>query len=449
MAKAAAVQHVCTECGTRLGPLARALPGLRRVRHAGRGARRAPRRRAAVRAAPLLRLVDVERRGDRPDPDRRPRARPGARRRPRARLARARRRGARGRQVDAAAGGARRDLADAPRAARHRRGVGRAGQAARGPARRLRAGRDPRRDRARRRLRDARARAARRLRDRLGADALLAPRSARRPARSSQVREAAARLLRVCQGVGRRDLPRRPRDEGRLASPGRACSSTSSTASCSSRATATTPIASCARPRTASARPTSSRVFEMTGAGPRRRARPLGDLRPQRARARSAPRSPARSQGTRPLLLEIQSLVAPTDLAMPRRVGTGVDPKRLAMIVAVLARHAGPAARRRRRVRQRRGRRAHRRARRRPRDRARDRLGGRGHSRCARGSAAFGEIGLTGRLRAGHAGRAAGRGVPQARSQRRCSRRPGTEGAASRPRRFRRALAAGLSENTV
>src|SRR5437763_3588819 len=48
-------------------------------------------------------------------------------------------------------------------------------------------------------------------------------------------------------------------------------------------------------------------------------------------------------EGTRPLLLEIQSLVSPTDLAMPRRVGTGVDPKRLAMIVAVLSRHAGVA----------------------------------------------------------------------------------------------------------
>src|SRR5207247_207720 len=45
-------------------------------------------------------------------------------------------------------------------------------------------------------------------------------------------------------------------------------------------------------------------------------------------------------EGTRPLLLEIQALVAQTDLAMPRRVATGVDPKRLAMIVAVLARHA-------------------------------------------------------------------------------------------------------------
>ena len=48
-------------------------------------------------------------------------------------------------------------------------------------------------------------------------------------------------------------------------------------------------------------------------------------------------------EGSRPLLLEIQSLVSPTDLAMPRRVGTGVDPKRLAMIVAVLSRHAGIA----------------------------------------------------------------------------------------------------------
>jgi DNA repair protein RadA/Sms len=48
-------------------------------------------------------------------------------------------------------------------------------------------------------------------------------------------------------------------------------------------------------------------------------------------------------EGSRPILLEVQSLVAPTDLAMPRRVGTGVDPKRLAMIVAVLSRHAGIA----------------------------------------------------------------------------------------------------------
>jgi DNA repair protein RadA/Sms len=48
-------------------------------------------------------------------------------------------------------------------------------------------------------------------------------------------------------------------------------------------------------------------------------------------------------EGTRPILLEIQSLVSQSELAMPRRVATGIDPKRLAMIVAVLARHAGVA----------------------------------------------------------------------------------------------------------
>lgn len=46
-------------------------------------------------------------------------------------------------------------------------------------------------------------------------------------------------------------------------------------------------------------------------------------------------------EGSRPILLEIQALVSRSDLAMPRRVATGVDPKRLAMIVAVLSRHAG------------------------------------------------------------------------------------------------------------
>jgi DNA repair protein RadA/Sms len=45
-------------------------------------------------------------------------------------------------------------------------------------------------------------------------------------------------------------------------------------------------------------------------------------------------------EGTRPLLLEVQALVAPSELAMPRRLATGVDRNRLAMILAVLQRHA-------------------------------------------------------------------------------------------------------------
>jgi DNA repair protein RadA/Sms len=83
-------------------------------------------------------------------------------------------------------------------------------------------------------------------------------------------------------------------------------------------------------------------VFEMTGTGL------TGVPDPSELFGRSAEGEVGAAvacalEGTRPLLLEIQALVAPTDLAMPRRVGTGVDPRRLAMIVAVLSRHAGVA----------------------------------------------------------------------------------------------------------
>jgi DNA repair protein RadA/Sms len=81
-------------------------------------------------------------------------------------------------------------------------------------------------------------------------------------------------------------------------------------------------------------------VFEMTGSGLE------GVPNPSELFGRTQTGDPGAAvacalEGTRPLLLEIQALVSPTDLAMPRRVGTGVDPKRLAMIVAVLSRHAG------------------------------------------------------------------------------------------------------------
>lgn len=46
-------------------------------------------------------------------------------------------------------------------------------------------------------------------------------------------------------------------------------------------------------------------------------------------------------EGTRPLLLEVQSLVAESPLSHPRRVAVGLDPNRLAMLLAVLHRHGG------------------------------------------------------------------------------------------------------------
>ncbi|HJZ05522.1 DNA repair protein RadA [Candidatus Amesbacteria bacterium RIFCSPHIGHO2_01_FULL_48_32] len=46
-------------------------------------------------------------------------------------------------------------------------------------------------------------------------------------------------------------------------------------------------------------------------------------------------------EGRRPLLVEIQSLVVPSQLVVPRRVTTGVDLARIQMLVAVLTRRAG------------------------------------------------------------------------------------------------------------
>jgi DNA repair protein RadA/Sms len=82
-------------------------------------------------------------------------------------------------------------------------------------------------------------------------------------------------------------------------------------------------------------------VFEMTGAGLEGVPDPSALFGRSTGEVGSA--VGCALEGTRPLLLEVQALVSPTDLAMPRRVGTGVDPKRLAMIVAVLSRHAGLA----------------------------------------------------------------------------------------------------------
>src|SRR5918998_1122293 len=48
-------------------------------------------------------------------------------------------------------------------------------------------------------------------------------------------------------------------------------------------------------------------------------------------------------EGTRPMLVEIESLVAPSPLAVPRRVTNGVDAGRVNMLCAVLSRRAGLA----------------------------------------------------------------------------------------------------------
>jgi len=46
-------------------------------------------------------------------------------------------------------------------------------------------------------------------------------------------------------------------------------------------------------------------------------------------------------EGTRPLLVELQALVSPSFLAMPRRTSLGIDPYRVTLLVAILEKRLG------------------------------------------------------------------------------------------------------------
>ncbi|MFZ0494378.1 MAG: DNA repair protein RadA, partial [Methylocella sp.] len=82
-------------------------------------------------------------------------------------------------------------------------------------------------------------------------------------------------------------------------------------------------------------------VFEMTGRGLAEVANPSALF--LSARDATAPGAAvfAGMEGTRPLLVEIQALVAPSPLGTPRRAVVGWDNARLAMVLAVLEAHAG------------------------------------------------------------------------------------------------------------
>lgn len=82
-------------------------------------------------------------------------------------------------------------------------------------------------------------------------------------------------------------------------------------------------------------------VFEMTGAGLREVSNPSELFLSERDLGSPGTAVFAGMEGTRPLLVEIQALVAPTSLGTPRRAVVGWDPSRLSMVIAVLEAHCG------------------------------------------------------------------------------------------------------------
>ncbi len=82
-------------------------------------------------------------------------------------------------------------------------------------------------------------------------------------------------------------------------------------------------------------------VFEMTGRGLAEVENPSALFLSARDLAAPGAAVFAGMEGSRPLLVEFQALVAPSSLGTPRRAVVGWDAARLSMIVAVLETHAG------------------------------------------------------------------------------------------------------------
>jgi DNA repair protein RadA/Sms len=82
-------------------------------------------------------------------------------------------------------------------------------------------------------------------------------------------------------------------------------------------------------------------VFEMAAEGLQEVENPSALFLSQRHRDVAGSAVLAGLEGTRPLLVEVQALVAQSSLGSPRRAVIGWDPSRLAMIVAVLETRAG------------------------------------------------------------------------------------------------------------
>jgi DNA repair protein RadA/Sms len=82
-------------------------------------------------------------------------------------------------------------------------------------------------------------------------------------------------------------------------------------------------------------------VFEMAKDGLREVRNPSQLFLSDRAEHTSGSVVICTLEGTRPLLVEVQALASPSPLAMPRRVATGFDVNRVALLIAILEKRLG------------------------------------------------------------------------------------------------------------
>jgi len=82
-------------------------------------------------------------------------------------------------------------------------------------------------------------------------------------------------------------------------------------------------------------------VFEMGEQGMEEIKNPSQLFLAERSEGISGSVAIASLEGTRPILLEVQALVSPTNMTMPRRNTTGVDGNRLSLLTAVMEKRLG------------------------------------------------------------------------------------------------------------
>jgi DNA repair protein RadA/Sms len=80
-------------------------------------------------------------------------------------------------------------------------------------------------------------------------------------------------------------------------------------------------------------------VFEMDGEGLKEVSNPSSLFLTERSEAVIGTSVGTTLEGTRPILVELQALVAPSPLNLPRRTAVGLDSNRLALLGAILERH--------------------------------------------------------------------------------------------------------------
>jgi DNA repair protein RadA/Sms len=82
-------------------------------------------------------------------------------------------------------------------------------------------------------------------------------------------------------------------------------------------------------------------VFEMRGNGLVEVNNPSAFFLAERPEGAAGSVIVSSMEGTRPILIEIQALVSPTNFGMPRRTAIGVDPNRVSLLVAVMDKICG------------------------------------------------------------------------------------------------------------